>query len=310
MAAKRWLDLGSLSYPPDHDLHERADGHRDALRLRARGGRRRRRQAASHVGGPAGGWRRLPLGLTGRQAGRRADGRPRRLCALFLFSPFGIYSVMATSYAEGTATLAIVASTLCWMLWFDSSEALPGSGPAALLAGIAVTFKLTSVVFPVALGGPHAPHRPPARPRGDRHRRRRMGWVAGLAGLCVAPMLPWMIRSPRRAQPGLPRARAVDSVEELPARGREEFESYNRYMIWGTSWGYRPESRRAETVAGRSRTRRASRRRVVYWRCAIRSAGGHRSCVVGTTVVQLFAAGLYLRYWIPLAAVLQIPVLR
>ena len=43
-------------------------------------------------------------------------------CALFLFSPFGVYSVMAASYSEGTATLAIVASTLCWMLWFDSAE--------------------------------------------------------------------------------------------------------------------------------------------------------------------------------------------
>ena len=89
--------------------------------------------------------------LLGSRVGKRV-GAPmvgHVACALFLFSPFGIYSVMATSYAEGTATLAIVASTLCWMLWFESSSAA-WLGPAALLAGVAVTFKLTSVVFPVA----------------------------------------------------------------------------------------------------------------------------------------------------------------
>ena len=36
------------------------------------------------------------------------------------------------------------------MLWFDSAKPA-WLGPAALLAGTAVTFKLTAVVFPVAL---------------------------------------------------------------------------------------------------------------------------------------------------------------
>ena len=43
--------------------------------------------------------------------------------------------------------------------------------------------------------------------------------------------------------------------------------------------------------------------------CAIPTVRAVTMVVVGTTVVQLLAAGLYLRYWVPLAAVLQIPVL-
>jgi hypothetical protein len=48
---------------------------------------------------------------------------------------------------------------------------------------------------------------------------------------------------------------------------------------------------------------------VVYWRLRDRVCRAVTIVVVGTTVVQLLAAGLYLRYWVPLAAVLQIPVL-
>ena len=308
MAAKRWLDLGSLAYLPTMTYTNGPMGsemlYASALALVGDAGAKLLHMTAALLA--AGG-----VYLLGSRVGKRvrAPMVGHVACALFLFSPFGIYTVMATSFAEGTATLAIVASTLCWMLWFDSAKRA-WLGPAALLAGTAVTFKLTAVVFPVALAVLTILI---VRRRGREETGTAglgWGWMAGLAGLCVAPMLPWMIRSTLVVgNPVFPvLARWIPS-KNFPPDVASAFESYNRYMIWGTSWGYHLslDERRLLLVAMGLVVLLIGG--VVYWRLRDPTVRAVTIVVVGTTVVQLLAAGLYLRYWVPLAAVLQIPVL-
>jgi hypothetical protein len=250
--------------------------------------------------------------LVGRRVGARAGGPfvAPIACTLFIFSPYGIYPVMGFGYAEGTAALAIVASTLCWMLWLDSADR-SWLGVAALLAGVAVTFKLTSVVFPLALAA--------LTVLVIRRRGRRAtgtdgltaGGIAGLVGICAAPVVPWLLRSLIvTGNPVFPVLAQWIPSKGFPADISRQFESYNRYMIWGTG------ARLYDLSLG---TRKLILLAVILIVIAVgvivylrQRNPLHRVVtlvVVPTIVVQLYAAGLYLRYWTPIAAVLQIPVI-
>ena len=228
-------------------------------------------------------------------------------CVLFLLGPLGVYETIGTSYAEGTATLAVVAATLCWVLWLQSGDR-GWLRATALLAGIAVSFKLTAVVLPVALMVATVLIVRSRRDRDVVRMTRREG--GALVALVVAPMLPWLIRSAAVVgNPVFPvLARWIPS-RDFPADLAAKFESYNRYQLWGNGWGDELSlSDRKLVIAGLGlavvivgaivvRIRRDPVQRIV---------GG---VLAGTVLVQVLAAGLYIRYWIPLVAVIQIPIL-
>jgi hypothetical protein len=307
-APKQWLTRGSLDYLPTlmytHGVAGTEMLYASSLAVVGDAGAKLLHFGASLLA--AGG-----VFLLGARVGARTGGRIVGFvaCTLFLFAPTGIYSVISASYAEGTATLAVVASALCWMLWFDSSDRTWLRG-AALLAGIAVTFKLTSVVFPVALlaltvlivrrRGREATGMAGMTPAGG----------VGLAALLVVPMVPWMIRSALiTGNPVFPvLARWIPS-KNLPPGNSEIFETYNRYMIWGTRAGYDLSLDARKVVVALVALAILACGVFVYLR---QKDPVHRLVtvvLVPTLIVQLYAAGLYMRYWTPLAAVLQIPIL-
>jgi hypothetical protein len=245
--------------------------------------------------------------LVGRRV--RSPMVGRIACTLFLFGPLGIYDIIGFGYGEGTATLAIVASLLCWMVWFDERD--QGSlRAAALLAGLAVSFKLTSLLFPAALALLTVLV---IRARGRRATGFDRVGAKGIAALCAlvaAPVVPWLARSlVLTGNPVFPvLARWIPS-RDFPAAMSREFETYNRYMLWGNRWGYDLgiDSRRL-ILAGIAIVVVAIGV-LAYMRLKDPVHRAVTIVIVLTVVLQLFAAGLYTRYWIPLGAVLLIPVI-
>ena len=307
-APKRWLDLGSIGYLPTMMYVHGPMGTEmlftSALVVVGDSGAKLLHFAASLLA--AGG-----VFLVGSRVGARV-GAPlvgHIACVVFLYSPVGVYSVISSSYSEGTAALAIVASTLCWMLWFDGG-ARTWLGAAALLAGVAVSFKLTSLLFPLALGVLTVLI---VRVRG----RRATGMEgvgfragAGLVALCALPIVPWMVRAlVLTGNPVFPvLARWIPS-KNFSAEHASEFESYNRYMIWGNRWGYDLSMDTRRLLLGGVALAVLVIGAVVFRRQRDPVHRAVTAVLVSTIVVQLVAAGLYFRYWTPLAAVLVIPII-
>lgn len=242
-------------------------------------------------------------------AGRRVSGpMTGRICAtLFLLGPFGVVDLAGWGYVEGFASLAVVASVNCWIIWFRCSDT-SWLKTAALLSGIAVTFKLTSAIFPLALA---ALTIAVVAIRG----RREMGLPSattrltlGITALAGVPVLPWLIRSwVVTGNPFFPLLARWIPSRDFPPSMSTEFENYNRYFLWGGRWGYdlALAERRLMLVAAavvviaigtvvvRLRRDRLERAAILV--------------LMATVVIQILGAGLYVRYWIPVVAVVQIP---
>jgi hypothetical protein len=307
-APKRWLDIGSLAYLPTFTYTNGPLGtemlYVSSLSVVGDVGGKLLHFTAALLA--AGG-----IYLAGSRVGKRA-GAPlvgHIAVVLWLFSPVGIYSVMGASYSEGTATMAIVASALCWLVWFDSGDR-SWLGPAALLSGIAVTFKLTSVVFPVAAVILTLLI---VRKRG----REESGMVglsgrasAGLLALVVAPMVPWMIRSIIVVRnPVFPVLAQWIPTRNFPAERSRSFETWNRYMIWANSHGYDLSLGARKAILAVVAMVVLVVGALVWWRLRNPISRIVTIVLTATIIVQLYAAGLYFRYWTPLFAVLQLPIL-
>jgi hypothetical protein len=195
------------------------------------------------------------------------------------------------------------------MLWFDSAER-GWLGAASLASGMAVTFKLTSVVFPAALAvlTVLVVKQKGRRETGMDGVGLRRG--VGLIALCAAPILPWMARSSIVVgNPVYPMfARWIPS-KNFPAEVSTAFESYNRYMIWGNSLGNSLDLDARRVVLAIVALAVVLVGLLVFLRQRDPLHRRFTIVVTATIVVQLYAAGLYARYWTPLAAVLQIPIL-
>ena len=303
-APKRWLQIGSLDYLPTLTYTNGPMGsemlYSIALGVVGDSGAKLIHFAASLLAA-------VGIYLLGSRV--RSPMVGRIACTLFLFGPFGVYGIIGFGYVEGTATLAIVASMVCWMLWFDTADRA-WLRPAALLAGLAVSFKLTSLLFPVAL---LALTILVVRSRG----RRETGvddlgpkGIAGLMALVVAPIAPWLVRSlVVTGNPVFPLLARWIPSRDFPAAMSNDFETYNRYMLWGNRWGYRLsiDTRRLILVAIGLGVLIVGA--LVYRRLRDPLHRAVTLVVVSIVLVQLAAAGLYARYWIPLAAVVLIPVI-
>lgn len=303
-APKQWLEMGSLGFLPTLTYTSGPMGtemlYAIALPIVGDAGAKSLHFMAAILA--AGGVFLIGKRVAGAMVGRLAS-------TLFLFGPLGIISVIGLGYAEATATLAVVGSTLCWVIWFRSGDR-GWLRVAALLAGTAVSFKLTAIVFPVALTVLTVliVRRVGRRETGMVDARSRT--IAGLFALVVAPMVPWLIRSlVVSGNPVFPvLARWIPSRDFPPEMARQ-FEEYNRYMVWGSRWGDELSIDARRAIIGVVGLIVVAVGTLVFLRLRDPVARAVAIVVIGTVLVQVVAAGLYTRYWTPLAAVIQIPVI-
>jgi len=228
------------------------------------------------------------------------------VASIFLAGPAGVAVVLGYSYVEGGAALATATAALSWVIWHQSGR--EGYLRCAMvLAGSAVSFKISAALFPVALLALTAV----AMAAKGRSSRGLVGLAAQLftLGLLIAaPMLPWLTRAYLlTGNPVFPVLATKIPSRDLSATLAAQVDAYNRYMTWGNAlgrgWGI---EQRKWVLLGVG----------VLWLlcCAVaffraRSAVGRgTAAIIGVTgIAQLSAAGLYLRYSLPLVGPLLLP---
>jgi hypothetical protein len=302
---KRWLSLGRLDYLPTYPFSAAPMGMELLFAW-----------AMALAGDSAAKCIHLVMGLSAAAAiylaGKRLCGRMTGVVptTLFLVGPGGLAAILGFSYVEGGAALATASAALAWLIWYQSS--IRGFlRVAALLAGFAVTFKLSAALFPVGLGALSvlAVY---DRLRTNAVQRPLAGTflaMMALIPLVAAPVLPWVIRAfALTGNPFFPMLANRIPTRDLSADLATKVDNYNRYMTWGNVVG------REWTLEQRSHILLAVALGILLvgvfaaFKLRTRMGRGTAIIVTLTAIAQLGAAGLYLRYWLPLAAALMLPV--
>jgi hypothetical protein len=301
---KRWLASGSLSYIPTYPNSNMPMGVEMLFTLGlAIGGD----SAAKLIHFTFGALGALGLYLAGK---RLLDARVGALAvAIYLFGPAGVGGLLGWAYVEGLTGFAIISSALAWSIWFRERR-IGWLRCAAALAGVAVSFKITAGLFPLALGAlTLAVLREEVQSRAARSVRSPAA-LLWLAPLVIAPVSPWLLRAALvTGNPIFPMfARWIPSRDFSPELA-QQWEHFNRYMNWAIVFG-----------AGWS----LETRKLILAGCAlvvvltaavasVRLRGRLERAVIvvlaGTVLAQLGAVGLYVRYWVPMLSVLQLPFL-
>ena len=244
-------------------------------------------------------------------AGRRLYGSMvgRVAATLFLVGPAGIIGLLGCAHVEGGVALMMTAAVVAWLVWFQSGDR-GWLRCAALLAGFAVSFKITSAIFPLALAAltcmamlRDVPARSSARVFEV--------WtsVGRLVPFAAAPVLPWMLRSAvLTGNPFYPLFALWIPTRDLPPAGAAALVEHFRYWNWGTRLG--PEW----TTTHRAWLLRIAAAALILAGVValsrVRSwmARGTVITVVGMAVMYVFAIGLYVRYWEMFASILMLPL--
>jgi len=300
---KRWLMSGGLGYLPTYTFSNTPMGVEMLFTI-----------ALAFGGDAAAKLLHWALGLSGAWAVYRAGVRYRSetvgtiSAVLYLVGPAGVCALMGFAYIEGATALAIAATTLAWLLWFRTRY--PGwLRTAALLLSITVSFKLTALVFAVVLFGlTIASIADEAR----QHEQISIGVAQGflVVVLTAACVLPWFVRSAVvTGNPLFPLfARALPTRDFSPPTAAM-YDLYNRYYLWASRFGLQWSLALRQMilagallVVGGLTLFLTLRSRTFITRAS--------ALVLGLGVLlQLSAAGLYLRYWTPVLPVLLLPVL-
>ncbi len=303
---KRWLQDGTLHYLPTYPYSNTPMGVQMLFAA-----------ALSFAGDVAAKCLHLALGLLGAAglylAGKRLRGPVAGAVAATLFllvGPSAIVGLLGRAYTEGAIAFAMIAAALCWLIWFQERDR-GWLRCAAALAGVAVSFKITAALVPIALGALTVAALRPAN--GDAAGRAKASDATGpipvLVALAAAPVVPWLVRAVVvTGNPLFPVfAQWIPSRDLSPATAAA-FEQYNRYLIWAGSLGegWSLERRRLILLGAGAGTAGAG----AFLFARLRSPMARAAVLVVTltVLVQMSAVGLYVRYWIPLLAVLILPL--
>ncbi|HEX6767176.1 MAG TPA: hypothetical protein VF103_16880, partial [Polyangiaceae bacterium] len=292
---KRWLEAGSLVYLPTYIYSNTPMG----LEMLFMSGLALGGDVAAklvHFG----------LGVTAAiglyLAGVRLRGPVTGILAptAYLVGPAGVGSLLGCAYLEGGIALAMVGSVLAWLVWFRGG----GMGflrAAFLASGIAASFKLTAILFPIALG---------ALTLVVLHERvgtRVVLDALGLVPFIALPVAPWFVRAAIvTGNPFFPLFAGIfPSRDYSPVMGAR-LEHYARYFFWGSrlDWGLERRKILLAVVA----LVVAAAGAVAFFRLRTRAARAAAVVVAAIVLVQISATGLYVRYWIPMLAVLCLPI--
>lgn len=229
---------------------------------------------------------------------------------IFLVGPAGAVAILGFSYVEGGAALATASAALAWLIWFQTKE----QGylrVAALLASIAVTFKISAALFPIALGAlSFLAVYDQLREQG--RKRPFVGAATAMASLIqfvAAPVIPWFTRAfLLTGNPFFPVLANRIPSRDLSAELATKVDNYNRFMTWGNALGrdWSLEQRTHLLVAIGLVLLLIGL--FAFFKLRTRIARGTAVIVTITAIAQLAAAGLYFRYSLPLAAALMLPL--
>jgi hypothetical protein len=302
---KRWLALGSLSYLPTYPYSNTPMCVEMLFTL-----------GLSWVGDAGAKVIHLLLGLGAAlglfAACRRVsnDAFAALSVTLLLYGPFGIAQLMGCAYVEAATACALIASGLSWMIWYRERD-LGYLRAAGLLAGIGVSSKLTAALFPVALALLTLCL---VWRESTEQRRAPLGasarTLAWLLPFVLLPALPWMVRAAVvTGNPVFPMFAGILPSRDFTAEQSKAFDHYNRYMAWGVGAGAAWDIGKRKLILGVAALLLGLGGAVVALRQKTFAARVTAWVVLGTMLVQLLAAGLYKRYWIPLLSVVELPLL-
>jgi hypothetical protein len=302
---KRWFESGGLVYLPTYPYASAPMGVEMLFSL-----------GLAFAGDAAAKCVHFSLGTLGvialYLAGKRLRGPIVGAVAatLFLVGPAGVSNVLGSAYVEGAAAFAMIGAALAWLIWFQVDE-LPYLRCAALLSGIAVSFKITSALFPAALvaltyiavAHKNVTIAKPARMRAA------VSAAARLIPMALVPVVPWMVRAAIVTHnPFFPLFARWIPTRDFSPEDSAKFDKFNRYMTWGNTFG------RSWTLEQRTWVLLAVCAAVILvgaiamMRFPSPVARGTAGVAVVALLAQLSAAGLYVRYSIAIAAVLMLPV--
>jgi hypothetical protein len=195
------------------------------------------------------------------------------------------------------------------LIWYQSRAAAL-LRVAGVLAGIGVSFKMTAALVPVAMFALTGL----LLLREAREQGKPVGAIVRLLLpmlLCVAlPVLPWFARSAIvTGNPFFPMFAQLIPSRDFTALQSKQFDQYNRYLVWGIGSGASWSLGLRKAMLAGALTALAVPGALIAWRQRTYVARCTVLVVLVTLLVQLAAAGLYKRYWIPLLAIAELPLL-
>jgi hypothetical protein len=252
--------------------------------------------------------------LAGRRLSSRMVGAV--LATLFLVGPGGAVGLLGSAYVEGAISLATAGSALSWLVWYQTGDR-GYLRSAALLAGVAVSFKISAALFPLALLAVTAV----AVAAKARDGQISTGLIkstsfgllsaASLIPFVAAPILPWLTRAFLvTGNPLFPLFANLIPSRDLSAELATKVDRYNRYMTWG--WGNSigkdlTPDQRAWVLLGVAAVL-ALLGALAFFKLRGRTTRGVVVVVTIASIAELSVVGLYLRYWLPIAAPLTLPI--
>lgn len=301
---KRWLALGSLGYLPTYPYSNTPMGVEMLFTV------------GLAWGGDA--CAKLVHFLLSMAAAVAAYTATRRLTSgalpalavtLLLFGPFGIGTLMGWAYVEGATAAALLAAGLAWLIWYQDRD-LGFLRAAGLLLGIGASFKITAGLVPVAMAAlTLVLLLREQREKGAPLTALLQAMLVFLPFVAL-PVLPWLMRSAlMTGNPFFPMFAGIIPSRDFTAEQSKAFDQYNRYMVWGVgsgaAWGL---GLRKLILAGAAGAL-ALCGVVVWWRQRSFKGRAVTLVVLFTLLIQLGAAGLYKRYWIPVLGLVEVPLL-
>jgi hypothetical protein len=299
---KRWLAFGSLEYLPTYSYSNTPMGVEMLFMLAMAFAGDTAAKLLHWALGIAGG---AGVYLAGRRLGNSAVGAVAT--GLYFVGPLGVAPLLGWAYLEGAIAFATVAATLAWIVWFQRG----GAGwlrLTAVLAGSAVSFKLTAALVPLALGALTACALFSRAPRERRFSEVLSVWR--LLPFLAAPVLPWLIRSAIvTGNPVFPLfARVIPSRDFSPEiAARLEFN--NRYMFWASNFGAGWTLERRQMILAGVALLLVIAGALLFLRLSSWMQRASLLVLLVVALAQISVVGLYARYWMPVLAILQLPVL-
>lgn len=306
---KRWMETGSLNYLPTYPYSNAPMGVDMLFAL-----------GMAFFGDVAAKCIHYVLGVAGAAAiylaGKRLSGRMvgAVVATLFLVGPGGAVTLFGFAYNEGAVSLATAGSVLSWLIWYQTGNRGYLRG-AALLAGVAVSFKLSAALFPVALLAVTAVVVAVKAREGQVTKgvlsSASVGLLsaAWLSPFVAAPVLPWLTRAFLvTGNPVFPLFANLIPSRDFSAEIAAKFDRYNRYMTWGNFIGRDwTLEQRVWVVVGVAAII-ALLGAIAFYMLRGRTTRGVVVVLTIASLVQLSAAGLYIRYWTPIVAPLALPI--